>query len=179
MENNWKTEEALTRAAVTLETERIKGSNPWCLWWWWWSIPGESLVARYNWCQGPVPGCGPAVEKQCIRGYRPITWELKKRRTVAMKRNTKRNYIKVNWAGRVETEKHELLQIVPEEVGSGTYSSVLHTSRTRRLAHYTVYLEVSASLSMQVLSLRHRSIFIYRKVEKAYNVSRISQQKRQ
>ena len=35
-ENNWKTEEALARAAVTLETERIKGSNPWCLWWWWW-----------------------------------------------------------------------------------------------------------------------------------------------
>jgi len=36
-ENNWKTEEALTRAAVTVETERIKGSDPWCLWlWWWW-----------------------------------------------------------------------------------------------------------------------------------------------
>jgi len=35
-ENNWKTEEALARAAVTVETERIKGSNPWCLWWWWW-----------------------------------------------------------------------------------------------------------------------------------------------
>jgi hypothetical protein len=35
-ENNWKTEEALERAAVTLETERIKGSSPWCLWWWWW-----------------------------------------------------------------------------------------------------------------------------------------------
>ena len=27
-ENNWKTEEALARAAVTVETERIKGSNP-------------------------------------------------------------------------------------------------------------------------------------------------------
>ena len=27
-ENNWKTEEALARVAVTLETERIKGSNP-------------------------------------------------------------------------------------------------------------------------------------------------------
>jgi len=27
-ENNWKTEEALARAAVTLETERIKGTNP-------------------------------------------------------------------------------------------------------------------------------------------------------
>jgi len=27
-ENNWKTEEALAQAAVTLETERIKGSNP-------------------------------------------------------------------------------------------------------------------------------------------------------
>jgi hypothetical protein len=26
--NNWKTEEALARAAVTVETERIKGSNP-------------------------------------------------------------------------------------------------------------------------------------------------------
>jgi len=34
-ENNWKTEEALARVAVTLKTERIKGSNPWCLWWWW------------------------------------------------------------------------------------------------------------------------------------------------
>ena len=34
-ENNWKTEEALVRAAVILETERIKGFNPWCLWWWW------------------------------------------------------------------------------------------------------------------------------------------------
>ena len=32
--NNWKTEEALARAAVTLETERIKGSSPRCLWWW-------------------------------------------------------------------------------------------------------------------------------------------------
>ena len=27
-ENNWKTEEALARAAVTLETEWIKGSSP-------------------------------------------------------------------------------------------------------------------------------------------------------
>ena len=26
-------------------------------------IPGEPLAARYNWCQGPVPGRGPAVEK--------------------------------------------------------------------------------------------------------------------
>ena len=33
-EKNWKTKEALARAAVTLETERIKGSNPWRLWWW-------------------------------------------------------------------------------------------------------------------------------------------------
>ena len=27
-ENNWKTEEMLERAVVTLETERIEGSNP-------------------------------------------------------------------------------------------------------------------------------------------------------
>jgi hypothetical protein len=27
-ENKWKTQEALAQAAVTLETERIKGSNP-------------------------------------------------------------------------------------------------------------------------------------------------------
>jgi len=33
-ENNWKTEKALARAAVIVETEQIKGSNPW--WWWWW-----------------------------------------------------------------------------------------------------------------------------------------------
>ena len=38
-ENNWKTEETLERAAVTLETERIKGSNPWWWWWWWWWRP--------------------------------------------------------------------------------------------------------------------------------------------
>jgi len=31
------TEEALVWTAVTLETERIKGSNPWCLWWWWYN----------------------------------------------------------------------------------------------------------------------------------------------
>jgi hypothetical protein len=30
-ENNWKTEERLAGAVVTHETERIKGSNPWCL----------------------------------------------------------------------------------------------------------------------------------------------------
>jgi len=30
-EKNWTTEEALALAAVTLETERIKGSNPLCL----------------------------------------------------------------------------------------------------------------------------------------------------
>jgi len=34
--NNWKTEETLARTVVTHETERIKGSSPWCLWWWWW-----------------------------------------------------------------------------------------------------------------------------------------------
>jgi hypothetical protein len=36
-ENNRKTKETLARTFITLETERIKGSNPWCLWlWWWW-----------------------------------------------------------------------------------------------------------------------------------------------
>jgi len=30
-----------------------------------WRIPGEPLAARYKWCQGPVPGRGPAVEKHC------------------------------------------------------------------------------------------------------------------
>jgi hypothetical protein len=29
--NNWKTEETLARAVVTLETEQIKGFNPRCL----------------------------------------------------------------------------------------------------------------------------------------------------
>ena len=29
-----------------------------------WQIPGEPLPARYNWCQGPVPGSGPAIEKR-------------------------------------------------------------------------------------------------------------------
>ena len=32
-----------------------------------WEIPGEPVAARYNWCQGPVPGRGPAVEKHCLK----------------------------------------------------------------------------------------------------------------
>jgi len=47
-ENNWKTEETLERAVVTLETERIKGSNPWCLWW---RHPAV-LSAVTDWCFG-------------------------------------------------------------------------------------------------------------------------------
>jgi len=30
-----------------------------------WQIPGEPLAARCNWCQAPVPGRGPAVQKHC------------------------------------------------------------------------------------------------------------------
>jgi len=33
-----------------------------------WQIPGKPLAARYNWCQGPVLGRGPAVEKHCSTG---------------------------------------------------------------------------------------------------------------
>ena len=43
-ENNWKTDEALKRAVVTLEMERIKGSNAWCLWWWWWWWVNEWML---------------------------------------------------------------------------------------------------------------------------------------
>ena len=32
-----------------------------------WQIPGEPLAAQDNWCQGPVPGRGPAVEKHWSR----------------------------------------------------------------------------------------------------------------
>jgi len=28
-----------------------------------WPHTGKPLASRYNWCQGPVPGRGPAVEK--------------------------------------------------------------------------------------------------------------------
>ena len=40
-------------------------------------IPGKPLADRYNWCQGPVPGRGPAVEKHYIREciqYRAVTF---------------------------------------------------------------------------------------------------------
>jgi len=32
-----------------------------------WQIPGEPLAVRYNWCQGPLLGRGPAVEKHWRR----------------------------------------------------------------------------------------------------------------
>jgi hypothetical protein len=49
-ENNWKIKEKLARAVVTVETERIKGSNPWCLWWWWWQMGNKSVdtVAKFG-----------------------------------------------------------------------------------------------------------------------------------
>ena len=47
-ENNWKTEETLARAAVTLEMERIKGSYRWCLWWWWWWLPPQIVILWDN-----------------------------------------------------------------------------------------------------------------------------------
>ena len=37
-----------------------------------WQLPGEPLAARYNWCQGPVPGRGPAVEKQWLKALRSV-----------------------------------------------------------------------------------------------------------
>ena len=35
-----------------------------------WQIPGELLAAQYNWCQGPVPGHGLAVEKHWYKENR-------------------------------------------------------------------------------------------------------------
>jgi hypothetical protein len=55
-ENNSKTEETLARAVVTLETERIKGPNPWYLWWWWipgpWMWPLTLIQCRSEHCVG-------------------------------------------------------------------------------------------------------------------------------
>jgi hypothetical protein len=34
----------------------------------------QILAARYNWCQGPIPGRGPAVEKHCSTSWRNV-WE--------------------------------------------------------------------------------------------------------
>ena len=128
----------------------------------------------------------PMACLRIVRGWRPITWELKMRRRVATKRKDKKKYIIVKWTGTMDTANHELLHIFPNS-GSrhmlgvpelAEHSSVLHTSHTKRLAHYKVFLDVSASLSMQILSLRNRKIFISRKAENAFDVSRISQQKR-
>jgi len=45
-ENNWKNEEALARATVTLETEQIKVSNPWCLWWYFFRLFFQVSIAK-------------------------------------------------------------------------------------------------------------------------------------
>jgi len=37
-----------------------------------WQIPGEPPAARCNWCQGPVPGRGPAIEKHCYRRHNSV-----------------------------------------------------------------------------------------------------------
>jgi hypothetical protein len=40
----------LAGAVVTVETERIKGSNPWCWWrwWWWWFIFCKVVGQMWN-----------------------------------------------------------------------------------------------------------------------------------
>jgi hypothetical protein len=43
-----------------------------------WQITGELLAARYNWCQGPVPGRGAAVEKHSVDW--PCTQHILKKR---------------------------------------------------------------------------------------------------
>jgi hypothetical protein len=52
--NNWKTEETLARTVVTLETERIKGSNPWCLWWWWWFVTFYVICSVFGYDSVPL-----------------------------------------------------------------------------------------------------------------------------
>ena len=52
-----------------------------------WQIPEEPLAARYNWCQGPVPGRGPAVEKHCGRGMLKEWWFRNVFRRTARKRH--------------------------------------------------------------------------------------------
>ena len=42
-----------------------------------WQIPGESLAAQYNWCQGPVLGHGLAVEKHCSTALFFKLWAVK------------------------------------------------------------------------------------------------------
>jgi len=46
-EEQWKTEETWARAVVTLETEQIKGSNPWCLWWWKWCLTLSKMLKYF------------------------------------------------------------------------------------------------------------------------------------
>jgi hypothetical protein len=43
----------LAGAVVTVETERIKGSNPWCLCWWWW-LTLVSCYSRLRWIWSEV-----------------------------------------------------------------------------------------------------------------------------
>jgi hypothetical protein len=61
-ENNWKTQETLAGAVVTLETERIKGSNSWCLWWWWWWY--YNILFLWDHCRI----CGPSLTETSVCG---------------------------------------------------------------------------------------------------------------
>ena len=68
-ENNWKTEETLERAVVTLKTERIKGSNPLCLWWWWWWSSNDTIGNRTR----DLPDCS-AVPQSTAPPLAPVTY---------------------------------------------------------------------------------------------------------
>ena len=68
-----------------------------------WQIPGEPLAARYNWCQGRVPGRGPVVEKHWIGDVRQ-----KVDRNVPLEYETSASWEKTH-AGQLPTLISEIL----------------------------------------------------------------------
>jgi hypothetical protein len=75
-----------------------------------WKNPGEPLATRYNWCQGPVPGRGPAVEKHCSK---PILLQIFIASSNRLKCANKSNFRSYLGADNGVYERYRLIQGVP------------------------------------------------------------------
>jgi len=111
-----------------------------------WQIPGQPLAFRYNWCQGPVQGRGPAVEKHwyilmppCQIFISGVTWRRWfMRRKIRVLLNGREgvidtlNTITLNTTRRVaETVYHVCISVSITLWVQGT-----HTVKLSRLYHF-------------------------------------------
>jgi len=84
-----------------------------------WKIPGQRIAGHYNWCQGPVPGRGPAVEEHCCRASEGMDTTAATLVRFYHKRLADRACLRTAWGRRIVRLRHKSsLRAVNEHVAA-------------------------------------------------------------